>query len=98
MDSNQLHYQEQVLNAQKQQAMAQMEEIKRTEEELEKAKGKVYQFHGMLLIESTKKDAEKKVNELKDMLNARIKAIDLQLDRLNKMLTEEHKHEKEEKK
>ncbi|MCD6279404.1 prefoldin subunit [Candidatus Micrarchaeota archaeon] len=93
MDHDQLRYQEQILNMQKQQSIAQADEIKHTMEELEKAKGKIYQFHGMLLIESTKKEAKKRLNELKEILDARVKAIDMQLERLNKMLDEGHNKE-----
>ena len=94
MDHGQLHYQLQILEMQKQQATAQLEELKQTMEELEKAKGKVFQFHGMLLIESSKKNAKDKLDELHGMLESRMKAIDMQLERLGKVLEEAHKKEK----
>ncbi len=81
-----LQYQLQVLEMQRQQTLSQLEEVKETLNKLSDAKGKVYQFHGMLIMETDKDTAQQELESLVSSLEDRLKAIELQLERVKKKL------------
>ncbi|MFC2154397.1 prefoldin subunit beta [Candidatus Altiarchaeota archaeon] len=88
-----LQNQLQVLAVQKQQLMLQSADTDNALGQLgEMKEGKVYRMSGPLLIETSKKDAEKKLGEEKEVLETRSKILDKQEkslgDKLKEMGTE----------
>lgn len=78
---NQLQLMQQRLQlfvAQKQQFQLQLAEVDNALQELKNAKGQTYKLVGEVLIEKDKKDLQKELQEAKDKLDIRIKALDKQ--------------------
>ncbi len=77
-----LQQQMQILNMQKQQLSAQQKEFDNALEELKNAKGLVYKSAGNLLIEVSKDDAKKELEDKKETISKRIETLELQEKRL----------------
>jgi len=81
-----LQQQIQILNMQKQQLSAQQKEFDNALEELKNAKGLVYKSAGNLLIEVSKEDAKKELEEKQETITKRLETLELQEKRLNSKL------------
>jgi prefoldin beta subunit len=81
-----LQQQIQILNMQKQQLSAQQKEFDNALEELKNAKGLVYKSAGNLLIEVSKEDAKKELEEKQETITKLLETLELQEKRLNSKL------------
>ena len=80
----------QIDTSQRQTMQLQYNEIKRTLEELDKTKEEenLFELTGQLLIKKSKQDIIKSLNDKKDILEFRMKALDKSIDALTKQLQE----------
>ncbi|MEM2918655.1 MAG: prefoldin subunit beta [Candidatus Altiarchaeota archaeon] len=85
-----LQKQLQLITLQKQQLLRQSIEIKNALEELEKIENntKIYKVSGPLLIETTKEESKKKLNEEQSIIDTRIKMFEKEEKRLTEKLSE----------
>lgn len=84
----QLQQQLQLLILQRQQLILQNEEISAAIEELGKAKGEVYRAVGPILLQSSKEEVLKDLQERSSELSSKIEMIARQEERLRKSLEE----------
>ncbi|MEM4347860.1 MAG: prefoldin subunit beta [Candidatus Altiarchaeota archaeon] len=85
-----LQKQLQLITLQKQQLLRQSIEIKNALEELEKIENnaKIYKVSGPLLIETTKEESKKKLNEEQSIIDTRTKMFEKEEKRLTEKLSE----------
>ncbi len=84
-----LQSQLQMISLQKQQFMLQSAEIDNALAELEKtSEGKIYEAVGPLFIETNKEGSNKKLNDSKETVGARIKILEKQEQKINARLDE----------
>ncbi len=67
---------------QKQNFQSQLIEITNAYEELEKTKGKAYKIIGAVMIDTDKEELKKELNNKKETLNIRIRAVEKQENQL----------------
>ncbi|MCL4372224.1 prefoldin subunit [Candidatus Marsarchaeota archaeon] len=94
MDQNQLEkitvdYQKvqeqlQALSAQKEQFSTQKDEYKQAKEQIEKATGKIYSAVGGAIIETTKEEALKEIQDKDELIDMRLSMLKKQIDELKK--------------
>jgi prefoldin beta subunit len=84
MDYQKVEEQLQNLKIQKEQYKMQVEEYKQAEEEVSKANGKVYNSIGGVIVETTKEDAIKNIQEKEESTEMRSKIIDKNIADLSK--------------
>lgn len=89
-----LQQQMQLIMLQKQQMRLQSDEIDHALQEVEKAKGDTYRLVGPILVQSTKEEIVKDLNERKSSLESRITIMEKQEERLKKQLSEHKKPER----
>ena len=73
---------------QKQELQLQLTEIENAIEEIKKAEGKIYKMVGNFLIEINKEEALKELEEKKELLDLRIKALSRQEEKIKNKLNE----------
>lgn len=78
----------QMVAAQRQQMILQLEEVKMAEEELAKSDKGIYRTMGPLMIESTKADATADLKEKKELFDMRITILEKQEAKLKPRFTE----------
>jgi len=81
----------QLIMLQKQQMKLQSDEMDHALQEIEKAKGETYRLVGPILMQSTKDEIVKDLNERKGSLESRITIMEKQEERLKKQLSEGRK-------
>ena len=88
-----LHQQFQAMTAQKQSMQLQMNELKRTLEELEKSGDgdELFEMVGQIMIKKSKEDIKKRLKEREEILEIHLKGMDRSLDDIAKKLHEEKK-------
>lgn len=72
---------------QKHQLQLQLNEVTLAFEELAKAKGDIYRAVGSVMVKTTKEEAEKDLNEKKNLFDLRVKTLMLQEEKIKTMLT-----------
>lgn len=86
-----LQQQIQILNMQKQQLSMQQKEFDNALEELKNAKGSIYKSAGNLLIEVSKIEAQKDIEDKRDTVSKRLETLELQEKRLKSKLKDVEK-------
>lgn len=86
----------QAVMIQKQQLQIQLNEVNLALEELKNAKGSIYQAIGSIMIKTRKEDAEKNLNEKKDLMEMRVKTLNSQEEKVKSELLRLQKKLKEE--
>ena len=78
----------QLIMLQKQQMRLQSDEMDHALQEIEKAKGETYRLVGPILMQSSKDEIVKDLNERKSSIESRITIMEKQEERLKKQLTD----------
>jgi len=73
---------------QKQELQYQLTEVENALEQIKKAQGKIYKMIGNFLVEISKDDAIKELEEKKELLDLRIKALTRQEEKIRSRLNE----------
>jgi len=95
-EDNQIEFQSmqqqlQLIMLQKQQMKLQSDEIDHALQEVEKAKGDTFRLVGPILMQSTKDEIVKDLNERKSTIESRITIMEKQEERMKKQLSEGRK-------
>ncbi|MFH1393453.1 MAG: prefoldin subunit [Candidatus Micrarchaeota archaeon] len=86
-----LEKQLEVLLIQKHQLQIQSNEVKHATEELKKADGNIYRSIGSIMMQSSKGDAEKELNERSELIKVKLGALEKQEEKLRGIVMDRQK-------